>query len=51
MATVITREINKLQKQDEDQIKEQLGALKKLVDFNQRMTIEIENVFEKYYSF
>ncbi|CAD8146192.1 unnamed protein product [Paramecium pentaurelia] len=46
MATIITREINKLQKQDEDQIKEMLTFIRKLIEFNQKITLEIENVFE-----
>ncbi|CAD8047030.1 unnamed protein product [Paramecium primaurelia] len=46
MATIITREINKLQKQDEDQIKEVLTFIRKLIEFNQKITLEIENVFE-----
>ncbi|CAD8140171.1 unnamed protein product [Paramecium octaurelia] len=46
MATIITREINKLQKQDEDQIKEMLVFVRKLIEFNQKITLEIENVFE-----
>ncbi|CAK78778.1 unnamed protein product (macronuclear) [Paramecium tetraurelia] len=46
MATIITREINKLQKQDEDQIKEMLTFVRKLIEFNQKITLEIENVFE-----
>ncbi|CAD8047173.1 unnamed protein product [Paramecium sonneborni] len=46
MATIITREINKLQKQDEDQIKDMLTFIKKLIEFNQKITLEIENVYE-----
>ncbi|CAD8046005.1 unnamed protein product [Paramecium sonneborni] len=46
MATIITREINKLQKQDEDQIKDMLTFVKKLIEFNQKITLEIENVYE-----
>ncbi|KAM3128447.1 hypothetical protein pb186bvf_019455 [Paramecium bursaria] len=44
VAQLVNREINRLQKQDEDTIRDSLAQTKKIIDLNQKFIIEIDNV-------